>query len=191
MATSITLGGVVTAAAARPRAAEVRTASQRAPAPIERTLGHEKANPEKRSSASPPSPQPRATSHHLPTDPDRDTLHPSRRFQVSAKRAASLTGARPASLTTRFMPAGWSTGTKSANHRVTTLTTRAQAKRTVDAEDLTQPDDVKKDVKGVYGGAAKLKEGLRRQTVLIYVADETGMINRVAVSLFLFLRTGN
>ena len=33
------------------------------------------------------------------------------------------------------MPAGWSTGTKSANHRVTTLTTRAQAKRTVDAED--------------------------------------------------------
>lgn len=90
------------------------------------------------------------------------------------------------------MPAGWSTGTKSANHhRVTTLTTRAQAKRTVDAEDLTQPDDAKKDVKGVYGGAAKLKEGLRRQTVLIYVADETGMINRVAVSLFLFLRTGN
>ena len=90
------------------------------------------------------------------------------------------------------MPAGWSTGVKSANHRVTTLTTRAQAKRTVDAEDLTQPDDdVKKDVKGVYGGAAKLKEGLRRQTVLIYVADETGMINRVAVSLFLFLRTGN
>ena len=48
MATSIMLGGVVTAAAARPRAAEVRTASQRAPAPIERTLGHEKANPEKR-----------------------------------------------------------------------------------------------------------------------------------------------
>ena len=139
----------------------------------------------------PPSPPPRATSHHLPTDPDRYTLHPSRRFQVSAKRAASLTGARPASLTTRFTPAGWSTGTKSANHRVTTLTTRAQAKRTVDAEDLTQPDDVKKDVKGVYGGAAKLKEGLRRQTVLIYVADETGMINRVAVSLFLFLRTGN
>ena len=185
------LGGVVTAAAARPRATEVRTASQRAPAPNERTLGHEKANPEKRSSASPPSPPPRATSHHLPTDPDRYTLHPSRRFQVSAKRAASLTGARPASLTTRFTPAGWSTGTKSANHRVTTLTTRAQAKRTVDAEDLTQPDDVKKDVKGVYGGAAKLKEGLRRQTVLIYVADETGMINRVAVSLFLFLRTGN
>ena len=126
------------------------------------------------------------TSHDLPTDPDRYTLH-HRAIQVSTKRAASLTGARPASLTTRFMPAGWSTGVKSAgHHRVTTLTTRAQAKRTVDAEDLTQPDDVKKDVKGVYGGAAKLKEGLRRQTVLIYVADETGMINRVAVSLFLF-----
>ena len=131
------------------------------------------------------------TSHDLPTDPDRYTLH-HRAIQVSTKRAASLTGARPASLTTRFMPAGWSTGVKSAgHHRVTTLTTRAQAKRTVDAEDLTQPDDAKKDVKGVYGGAAKLKEGLRRQTVLIYVADETGMINRVAVSLFLFLRTGN
>ena len=33
---------------------------------------------------------------------------------------------------------------------------------------------------GVYGGPARLKEGLRRQTMLIYVADETGMINRVA-----------
>ena len=32
----------------------------------------------------------------------------------------------------------------------------------------------------VYGGPARLKEGLRRQTMLIYVADETGMINRVA-----------
>ena len=68
------------------------------------------------------------TSHDLPTDPDRYTLH-HRAIQVSTKRAASLTGARPASLTTRFMPAGWSTGVKSAgHHRVTTLTTRAQAK---------------------------------------------------------------
>ena len=36
------------------------------------------------------------------------------------------------------------------------------------------------DPVGVYGGPARLKEGLRRQTMLIYVADETGMINRVA-----------
>ena len=32
----------------------------------------------------------------------------------------------------------------------------------------------------MYGGPARLKEGLRRQTMLVYVADETGMINRVA-----------
>jgi len=54
----------------------------------------------------------------------------------------------------------------------------------VDAEDLTpaNPDALTpaKETKDVYGGPAKLKEGLRRQTILIYVADETGMINRVA-----------
>jgi len=32
----------------------------------------------------------------------------------------------------------------------------------------------------VYQGPARLAEGLRRHTVLVYVADETGMINRVA-----------
>ena len=32
----------------------------------------------------------------------------------------------------------------------------------------------------VYAGPAKLAGGLRRHTVLVYVADETGMINRVA-----------
>lgn len=32
----------------------------------------------------------------------------------------------------------------------------------------------------VYAGPAKLTGGLRRHTVLVYVADETGMINRVA-----------
>ena len=41
-------------------------------------------------------------------------------------------------------------------------------------------DDKTVDPVGVYGGPARLKEGLRRQTMLIYVADETGMINRVA-----------
>ena len=54
----------------------------------------------------------------------------------------------------------------------------------MDAEDLTpaNPDALTpaKETKDVYGGPAKLKEGLRRQTILIYVADETGMINRVA-----------
>jgi acetolactate synthase-1/3 small subunit len=43
------------------------------------------------------------------------------------------------------------------------------------SESQSKPDPV-----GVYGGPARLKEGLRRQTMLIYVADETGMINRVA-----------
>jgi len=32
----------------------------------------------------------------------------------------------------------------------------------------------------VYAGPAKLTGGLRRHTILVYVADETGMINRVA-----------
>ena len=32
----------------------------------------------------------------------------------------------------------------------------------------------------VYAGPAKLSGGLRRHTILVYVADETGMINRVA-----------
>ena len=32
----------------------------------------------------------------------------------------------------------------------------------------------------MYQGPARLAEGLRRHTVLVYVADETGMINRVA-----------
>ena len=51
----------------------------------------------------------------------------------------------------------------------------------VRAADATASKDEEEESKvGVYGGPTRLKEGLRRQTMLIYVADETGMINRVA-----------
>ena len=46
----------------------------------------------------------------------------------------------------------------------------------------TEEDEEKREaeVKDVYQGPTRLAGGLRRHTILVYVADETGMINRVA-----------
>lgn len=98
---------------------------------------------------------------------------------MSARRSVSLTFSRPftgaapkpASLTTAASSAG---GAASAARRSGGA---GRASIVVRAADASAPLSTGNDV---YGGPARLKEGLRRQTMLIYVADETGMINRVA-----------
>lgn len=100
--------------------------------------------------------------------------------QVSARRSASLTGVRavtaaapkPASLTMAAASARGAGGTVARRGGGT-----ERASVVVRASDAPAPLSTGNDV---YGGPARLKEGLRRQTMLIYVADETGMINRVA-----------
>ena len=87
---------------------------------------------------------------------------------MSTRQSAALTGARPAGLT----PASVAMSRPAASKRASLVVRAADATASKDEEEESKV--------GVYGGPTRLKEGLRRQTMLIYVADETGMINRVA-----------
>mmetsp|Transcript_38645 Transcript_38645/g.61930 ORF Transcript_38645/g.61930 Transcript_38645/m.61930 type:complete len:546 (+) Transcript_38645:59-1696(+) len=96
--------------------------------------------------------------------------------QVHARRFASLTGFRGSASAAASTPALWKVREGKTTRARALLVVRAAADdpaAVARSAPLAPGNDV-------YGGPARLKEGLRRQTMLIYVADETGMINRVA-----------
>ena len=52
--------------------------------------------------------------------------------------------------------------------------------RSKNGNEENEEDKREAELKDVYQGPTRLAGGLRRHTILVYVADETGMINRVA-----------